>query len=385
MTARKLLATVRSMDRDKAAKAFEYKLQGLYDYPGLLSTEKVVVKNGPRAYKTASLLYWGNEATGAVRKTELRVQQWDARVDGPGYAFDATPKKWSCEDDEIKAVQALLNRTFPESGRYQLIGQGADVSSVVAEIHSGSVDRDAVQRIVAALSSKPELADALAQMDHGNLLAGLIERSRQQAGLRKWRQVVENPDSKEGDIQKVLEKEWWVFGGRYIRPAIRRTLVVGDQLDMALVRADGALHVIEIKQANIPNLIVKHRNHYRVGDDVHEAASQAMNYLRSLDEDRAGVLTRFHVDPRRAFATVVVGHPKFIRNGLSPELVSETIRTYNSHLSRVEVMTYADLLNGAECAFALADERAEEPHETDDPWERMSPDHASPWDDEPPF
>src|SRR5207249_7418126 len=106
-------------------------------------------------------------------------------------------------------------------------------------------------------------------------LATLIERTRQRAGLNEWRRVVENPRSKEPDIQKVLEKQWWVFGGRYIKPAVRRQLVVGEQLDLALVRADGALHVIEIKQANIPRLVVPHRTHYRVGDEIHEAVSQA--------------------------------------------------------------------------------------------------------------
>jgi hypothetical protein len=47
------------------------------------------------------------------------------------------------------------------------------------------------------------------------------------------------------------------------------------------------------------------------------------------------------------------------------------IRTYNSHLSRIEVMTFADLIEGAEGSFALADADAGEA--STDEWE------ADPW------
>ncbi|SCF18983.1 protein of unknown function (DUF4263) [Micromonospora viridifaciens] len=226
----------------------------------------------------------------------------------------------------------------------------------VAHIDAGRVDPEIVHRVVTAICASPHLAEALARMDDAGLLATLIERNRQRVGLDEWRKVVEDPTSREPDIQRVLNKQWWIFGGRYIKPAIRRQFVVGEQLDMALVRADGALHVVEIKQANIPKLIVPHRTHYRVGDEIHEAVSQAMNYLRSLDEERDTILSKFHVDSRRAFATVVIGHPRFVSGDIAPEVVADTIRTYNSHLSRIEVVTYADLIDGAERAFALSNE-----------------------------
>jgi drug/metabolite transporter (DMT)-like permease len=49
-----------------------------------------------------------------------------------------------------------------------------------------------------------------------------------------------------------------------------------------------------------------------------------------------------------ATMTVVIGHPRYVTADVSAAEVSETLRTYNTHVSRVQVMTYKDLLDGAE-------------------------------------
>jgi hypothetical protein len=350
----------------------------------------VVVQDGPQVYKSAALLAFGNRSTGKVSTRQLIFKTYGHARNAPIDEFEEKPgSRWSCKNEEIIAVQNLLNGALPDSGMYQLAQQDLGVQEFVAHIDAGSVNPEAVHRVVTAICNAPALAEALARMDEAGVLASVIERNRQLDGLQKWRHVVENPSSLEPDIQKVLDKEWWVFGGRYIHPTVRRQLVAGDQLDMALVRADGSLHVIEIKQANIPKLIQKHRNHYRVGDEVHEAVSQAANYLRSLDEHRATILADWKIDARRASATVVIGHPKFVDGRIPRDAIAETIRTYNSHLSRIEVMTFADLIEGAEGSFALAEANVDDSEVTreqeseDDPWPEPQP-WPDPWD-EPPF
>ena len=144
-----------------------------------------------------------------------------------------------------------------------------------------------------------------------------------------------------------------MFGGRYIDLAKRRGLTVLNQLDVPLIRGDGALHIVELKQANIPKLVRKHRNHIIVGDDVHEAVAQAMNYLVALDEQTAQILKDLKVDVKRASVTVVIGHTAFV-TGFTPQDVHETLRTYNSHLSRVEVITYDELIAGAKQSMDLS-------------------------------
>jgi hypothetical protein len=383
------------MSHDAAPQAFRVRTTSKRQPPNVLEFKTVDVKIGRKVFKSATVLTVFEEETGRIRRRQMIVQTYGRNLNGPGFSFEDKPEyRWYCDDREIEAVRELLNDAFPASGVYQFPAHDSAVQQLIVELDEGRVDADAVHRVVTAICNAPDLAEALARMDEAGVLADIIERNRQLQGLRRWRQVVENPSSLEGDIQKVLDAEWWVFGGRYIKPSVRRQLVVGDQLDMALVRTDGSLHVIEIKQANIPKLVEKHRSHYRVGDEVHEAVSQAANYLRSLDEHRATILADLKLDPRRASATVVIGHPMFVEDRVPQELIAETIRTYNSHLSRIEVMTFADLIDGVEGSFALSDaggevEGAREgkpywPEPDDVPWPEPSS-YRDAWDDEPPF
>ena len=172
--------------------------------------------------------------------------------------------------------------------------------------------------------------------------------------------MAEDPATTEMDLQKTINDAYWLFGGRYVGIADRRSIGPLDQYDIPLLSADGTLHIVELKGPNIPNLIRKHRNHWIVGNAVHEATSQAMNYLRTLDEHGAALETTYRndfgvdYDMRRAFATVVIGHPVHVVNA-SPRNIEQTLRSYNAHLSRVEVITYATLLDTAERALVFED------------------------------
>jgi hypothetical protein len=216
--------------------------------------------------------------------------------------------------------------------------------------------------------------------------------------------MIENPASTErDDIHPQLKKMVWIFGGRYVGESRRRQLTTGDVLDIPLLRPDGSLHVVELKGANIPGLARRYRGPSEplvtgrgreeipliVGTAVHEAVGQAMNYLCHLDEVRAHILAKFKIDTRRASATVLIGHPAFVQGNLTNEEIASTLRTYNSHLSRIEVMHYADLLDNGERYLALAasppdNEQLENDAQPvgDDPWAQAPPD---PWSDEPPF
>lgn len=368
---------------DGGGSPFQVWLNNQHDStPGLLRTEKVVVKDGPIAYKSASLLTFGNDETGDVSREELVVQSYRRSQGGWGYDYTTPEARWRCENEEIRRLQALLNREFPQSGVYQRVDEVPSVAGLVGLFEGGEVNPELVVRLVTAMARTPGAMDALAGVSTAVLLASVIDRAKQQAVLERLRQAVEAPGTTELQLQEIVQKEPWLFGSRYIRSADRRSFVTGDQLDVPLIRGDGALHVVELKRANIPRLVVRHRGHLVVGPDVNEAVGQAINYLRDLDEERATILTKFGVDTRRASATVVVGHPRFVADGISSQEVTDTIRTYNAHLARVEVLTYADLVDGAERSLALSGDPLEEVDdaEPDGAW-----DESYPWSDEPPF
>jgi hypothetical protein len=183
----------------------------------------------------------------------------------------------------------------------------------------------------------------------------LIQYARRQADLAKLRSAIETSTTTEPIIQHHLQQMPWVFGGEFLSETAQRNLTVQDQLDMSLIRADGSLHGVELKPANPKApLVRRYRNHLVVGACVNEAVGQAMNYLRSLDEQRHQILADLKIDCRRASITVVIGHTSFVSANCDRTEILETVRTFNSHLSRITVVTYDTLIDAAERALTLA-------------------------------
>ncbi|MEW1902107.1 Shedu anti-phage system protein SduA domain-containing protein [Streptomyces sp. NPDC086147] len=156
------------------------------------------------------------------------------------------------------------------------------------------------------------MGDFLADADAG-LLAQLLELEARRAGLDALRTAVEDATSSES-----------------------------------------ALHVVELKRAHIKDLVIRRSGHLMPGAAARHAVSQAQNYLRTMDENREAVLTRHGVDARRASATVVIGHPRYVAGGITSREIAETPRTYNTHAARIEVITYETLLESAARTLALA-------------------------------
>jgi hypothetical protein len=166
-------------------------------------------------------------------------------------------------------------------------------------------------------------------------------------------------------MHQAIGTNYWIFGGQYARIAPRRGFVPLDQYDYALLNADESIHIIELKGPGCP-LVRDHRSHYIVSNGVHEAVSQCLNYLRALDELGAGLETTYrnelgvNIDFRRARGTVVIGHSKRDDpRGPQEFQIQQTIRSYNAHLSRIQVITYSDLLDTA--ARALRFETDDKP------------------------
>lgn len=222
-------------------------------------------------------------------------------------------------------------------------------------LHASS-DRQAdvaVRRLLTLLEREPDIAASLGELHEAQVLTAIVQRSRRQADLNELRAAVEDPGSNENDLQKLIQRMTWIFGSEFDPGTVRRNLTLRDQLDLALLRPDGTLHGVELKRANIEDLVTGHRNHLIPGPKVHEAVCQAINYLRELDEHRSQILTDLGIDCRRASMTVVIGHSRFVGGDVTTKKVDETIRTYNSDHSRVSVTTYDRLIENAQRALDL--------------------------------
>lgn len=195
----------------------------------------------------------------------------------------------------------------------------------------------------------PDLEEAINQLlDRGDsatvLEAAQLQLRREK--LAELKVLVESRSSSEGEVHQALKKLSWIFGGEYVNEAVRRRLTPGLELDIPLLRPDGVLHIVELKKPSL-RIVKKHRSGFVAARAVHEGVGQVMNYMTLLDERRSELLDEFEIDTRRASATVVVGHPEFEEN-VSERTINETLRVLNSHLSRVEVISYKQLIDRAE-------------------------------------
>ncbi|MEV5885741.1 Shedu anti-phage system protein SduA domain-containing protein [Streptomyces sp. NPDC052020] len=231
--------------------------------------------------------------------------------------------------------------------------EGAPRTSIRLHVLSNQPADVLIRGLMTALERSPEAAASLGEMDEVQFLASALQRARRQRDLDDLRAAVEDHKSQEGDLQKLIQRMTWIFGGEFLPGTARRNLTQRDELDLALLRPDGSLHGVELKRATIEKLVIAHRSHMIPGPKVHEAVCQAANYLRELDENRAQILASLGVDCRRASMTVVIGHNKFVTTKATAKEVNETIRTYNSIHSRVTVITYDQLVDNAQRTLDL--------------------------------
>ncbi|GAA1606072.1 Shedu anti-phage system protein SduA domain-containing protein [Actinoplanes couchii] len=188
-------------------------------------------------------------------------------------------------------------------------------------------------------------ADDLASAPLSMLIEVAQLRLRQRS-LAEFESTVLSPHSTEHDLQKVLERNLWIFGGTYLPKTATRRLVPGAEFDLPLLRPDGSMHVVELKRANVP-LLTHQRGWLVPNDHVHRAVAQVTNYLVALDESAPRLLTDSGLDTRRVTATVVIGHPEFGSEEKNEQAVNRALRIFNGNHARIEVITYKQLLDGA--------------------------------------
>ncbi|MFK4108340.1 Shedu anti-phage system protein SduA domain-containing protein [Streptomyces sp. NPDC002176] len=199
------------------------------------------------------------------------------------------------------------------------------------------------------IAASPEALALLAADSDGQMIFRAAELQRRAAGLNHLRTVAEDRTSTEHDLQSALEGQHWIFGGHFVGEAAQRRLVPGDEIDIPLIRGDGSLHIVELKRSMSLSgpLVKEHRGAWVPAAAVHDAVGQAINYLVGLDENRQTIYRDLGIETRRASAVVLVGHP-----GVQPDVpehaINEALRTFNSHMSRVEVLTYKELIDNAE-------------------------------------
>jgi hypothetical protein len=247
---------------------------------------------------------------------------------------------------DVKFLEAPADRP----GRYRIPRGRAETAIWIERVLRDRIDIDDPRKEAQRLAMSPKALAALAADVDGQTLLRAVELQRRATSLAILRQVVDDPHATEHQLQQAISNHYWIFGGRYVgnEKAYRR-LVPGDEYDVPLVRADGVLQIVELKLAmglNSP-LVKRHRGTWVAASAINDAVSQSVAYLVGLDEHRLRIRQEIGIETRRASATVLIGHPAS-QPDVPEEAIYETVRTLNTHLSRVEVLTYKELVDNAE-------------------------------------
>ncbi|MFE9145765.1 Shedu anti-phage system protein SduA domain-containing protein [Streptomyces tubercidicus] len=251
--------------------------------------------------------------------------------------------------DSLELDARFINPPTDRSGRYLLLRGSAEYFVWMERVLRDRIDIADPEEAATRIVTSPDALALLAADADGQTLLRAAELRRRAAGLDVLRTVAEDRSATEADLQRALEGQHWIFGGRYIGEAARRRLTPGDEVDIPLIRGDGALHVVELKRSMSLGgpLLKRYRNAWVPTAAVHDAVAQAVNYLVGLDENHQRIREEFGIESRRASAVVLIGHP-----ALQPEVpeheVNEALRVFNTHINRIEVLTYKDLLGNAE-------------------------------------
>ncbi|MFI6622687.1 Shedu anti-phage system protein SduA domain-containing protein [Streptomyces sp. NPDC050528] len=282
---------------------------------------------------------------GFIGRTMKAMHQWlvesgrEFLVEHPEAGIEEFLEHFRSQGEDALFVQAPVDRP----GRYVLPRGQAEIGLWLERIiRSGRVDVEDPAAEARKIMTSPEA-----------LLVRVAQLERRAAGLKALRAVVEDPCAEESDLQQAMAGQHWIFGGRFVGEAVHRRLVPGDEVDIPLIRGDGALHVVELKRSMslAGPLVKRYRNAWVPAGAVHDAFGQVANYLTGLDEHRHRIRQEFGIETRRAGALVLVGHPA-LHPEVPEEEINEALRTFNSHITRVEVLTYKELLDNAERSLA---------------------------------
>jgi hypothetical protein len=220
--------------------------------------------------------------------------------DNPDRPVNAPRTVYQLQPDVLPVIKSAGGSELGRAAR-QFLDKVASAEALGQDLAS----RTDVDAVLTGLTSQPS----------GLIAAEAAVIRRRRALIAELRKLAVKADSTESDMQKILEKRHWIFGGQYTGIAERRDLMPMQQHDIPLVAADLSLTIAELKSPGAALTYRPRKNHLVVSKAVNDAVGQCMNYLRTLDEMGLALRTLHHdeqgleYDYRRARAIVIIGHP----------------------------------------------------------------------------
>jgi len=335
------------------------KIRQTFRNPNIGKTHRVTLKDGPQAYRIATIFEIVDPATGGLHHLSL---QFDS--------FNKTKKAWKLKPDrkvriegkdpnEIKILSdflnAVLSEHYPESaGDYRVVTENQyniikNFSEILPNVPGKKKielakllfqsfecgDIDAHDFLEAFKNTTPDAVKNI------SVAARFVQYK---AEFIKFHHLVESADPSESKYQNHLQKNPWIFGSEYSELLDRRTWTRDDNLDFMLRRTvDGYLEIIEIKTPAVIPLFNYDKNHdsYYLSSQLSKVIGQVFRYIDEVERNRDSIIVKDRLDPLKIRARIIIG-----KDGNKEQQAA--LRTLNSHLHRVEVLTFDQLIRVAQ-------------------------------------
>jgi Domain of unknown function (DUF4263) len=353
-----------SLPPDTTLDDVKVRIREAYANPNVGKISQVVLKDGPSAFRIATLLEIIDPNTKQIHHYSLKIDQID-RKKKEGW-FAKPERSVRLEGDSPDEIDRLY-------GFLHALKQGS-LTDAHGDLHIiRSEDYAKLETLLGALpnlaaSDKIQLIrTVLDQLDDSTSVAadfvaafeecpsGTLGHIATAARFLKYREayehlkdLVDDPTTPEKKFQQHLSANPWMFGSEYSELLSRRTWTRDDNLDYMLRRTvDGYLEIVEIKTAFSERLFIHDTSHdsYYPSAKLSPVLGQVVRYI---------ILATDKVDTLKIRARAIVG-----RDGDSEQQAA--LRNLNAHLHAIEIITFDQLLRIASRVLQVFESAAAPP------------------------
>lgn len=339
--------------------------------PNVRSVSHVKLKVGPKSFRIATLWELIDSQTGQFHHFSLKLDQVVFSKQGWSWTPEKSIRLEGKDPDEVKTLYTFLEASL--KGRFQ---------NEIGEVHV--IRRDDYIRIEQVLRALPNLVNSdrlelvkniLAQVDGdessikefavafegGNRqtirnIAAASRLVQYRGAVKKLKEMVDDPSTTEGEFQKHLGANPWMFGSEYSQLLTRRNWTRDDRLDYMLRRTvDDFLEIVEIKTAFEAPLFILDaaRDVYYPSSKLSPVIGQVIRYIEEVERNRDSIRSKDDEDTLKIRARAIVG-----RDASKPE--QDALRNLNGHLHRIEILTFDQLIRIAERVLSIFEDEGEQ-------------------------
>ena len=349
--------------------------------PNIGKTHQVVLKDGPRAYRIATIFEILDPSNNTLHHLSLRLDSFDHVKNKWTHKPDRSVRLEGKEPNEIASLsrflRAILDEHYPqEAGDIHVVNAATynnveEIIKVVPQINSKE-RLQILQRLLHNMDKSSLNADefiAAFEQSSEEVLHNIAIASRlveYRKAYQVFSDLVSDPDTPEAKIQKHLDQNAWIFGSEYSELLKRRTWTRDDRLDFMLRRTvDGFLEIVEIKTPFQEALLRYDSSHdsYFPSAKLSAVIGQVIRYIEEVERDRDSILAKDGSDTLKIRARIIIG-----RDGDTEH--QNALRNFNAHLHRIEIYTFDQLMRVGKRVLDIFQEQINQDNsEEEDPFD----------------